>query len=288
MERKEFTDSLYRKMKEELTAIEMEGPPPIQRMNKALTCVDKYMEMLKTNISNHPFAGQDEEIIFFKHGKPRFYRWHIYHHELATLEVGMPIGSRKSQLTYLECELIHIERFFRQYQFQYQYFKIGATELDSLYFVRGAYSGSPLIPPIPEPEPVFSTKADYLFAKIRAFELLREWILERISMLKANSLKPTELIAGKKDGEMFWTGNTIHLGEIGYGFYLTRQLNNGTASINEIFRWLEEKLHVTIGKPAKRLEEIKARKRLSQTKYLDEMKDSIQQKIQRDNEYRPG
>ncbi len=87
---------------------------------------------------------------------------------------------------------------------------------------------------------------------------------------------------------MRWTGDTIYLAELGYGIYLTRQLNGGTATLTDIFQWLEESLNVTIGKPSKRLAELKARKRLSQTKYTDEMKDSIRNKIERDDEYRPG
>lgn len=287
MEQNEFTNNLYRRMEDELTAIETGGQSPVPRMKDALTCVTKYMDMLKNHVTNHPFTENGEEVAFFKHTKPRFYRWHIYHHELATLETGMPHGGRGHQSEYLKRELSHIERFFRQYQFQYQYYTIGASDLDTLYFTRGMEKGSPLLPPGPDPETQFSTKADYLFAKFSAYELLRDWILDRKTLLKNGPIRAREMSSGRKMGEIHWTGDTIHLAELGYGVYLTRQLNGGTATLNEIFQWLEKNLHVTIGKPSKRFAEIKARKRLSPTKYTDEMQDAIRNKITRDDEYHP-
>jgi hypothetical protein len=86
---------------------------------------------------------------------------------------------------------------------------------------------------------------------------------------------------------MYWTGDPINLGEIAHGIHLTGQLNNGTAGIAEIFRWLEDKLHVTLGKPAKKFAQIKKRKRLARTKYLDEMKDQINFKSDKADEYIP-
>lgn len=86
---------------------------------------------------------------------------------------------------------------------------------------------------------------------------------------------------------MNWTGDTINLAEIGIGIYHTKQLNNGTASLSDIFRWLEEKFQVNIGVPSKRLAELRRRKRLSRTRYLDEMKESVVQKLDKEDEYEP-
>lgn len=288
MENKQFYENLYGRMEDDLTAIEMKEHSPMQRLKFAHVCVEKYINMLKDYLASHPFTGTEEEIHFFKHTKPRFYRWHIYYHETATLDTGLPIGSRNAKAAYLKLELSHIERFFRQYQFLYQYYAIGASDLDTLYFTRGAATVSDLLPFGPTPEPQFSTRADYLFASFMAREMLRERIVERLSMLKKARFTSRSHTTGRKMGEIRWTGDTIHLAELGYGLYLTRQLSGGTATINEIFQWLEENLHVTIGKPAKRLSEIKGRKRLSQTKFIDEMKDSIHRKIERDDEYRPN
>ncbi|SEK23894.1 RteC domain-containing protein [Parapedobacter koreensis] len=288
MENMAFLDNLYQHFEDEITAIEVNEPSPVLRMKDAHGCVEKYMEILKRHVTTNPFTEAEEEIRFFKHIKPKFFRWHIYYHEIATLETGMPLEGKNAQTTYLKRELSHIERFFRQYQFQYQYFKMDASDLDELYFIRGGRHDSALLPPGPEPEPQFSTYADYLFAKFMAYEMLRERIIDRLSMLKKGPVRPREFATGRKMGEMRWTGDTIHLAELGYGVYLTRQLNGGTATLNEIFQWLENSLNVTIGKPSKRLAEMKARKRLSPTKYTDEMQDAIRNRITRDDEYRPG
>jgi len=100
-------------------------------------------------------------------------------------------------------------------------------------------------------------------------------------------LKYPELSLKNKGGiqysEMKWTGDTINIVELAYGIWLTGQLNNGNASLNQIVRWLEANLHVSIGVVQRRFIEIERRKRLSPTKYIDKMKETIMQKIDSDN-----
>ena len=60
---------------------------------------------------------------------------------------------------------------------------------------------------------------------------------------------------------------------------LSGQLNHGQAGIAQVFRWLDEKLSVNIGVPARRLASIRSRKRLSRTKFLDELKEVLEHKM---------
>jgi len=118
--------------------------------------------------------------------------------------------------------------------------------------------------------------------------MLKSWLLEKQAYLKSNPAAPFTDLTSTSTEQMRWTGDTINLAELGYGLYCTGQLNNGAAGISQIFRWLEEKLQVSIGIPAKRFAAIRGRKRLSQTKYMDEMKDSILKKIEKDDGYSPN
>ncbi|GGC42556.1 hypothetical protein GCM10011386_38510 [Parapedobacter defluvii] len=284
----EYSNRLYGQMERELGELNASGQDTAVLLPRYLRTVRRALKTLKDHVEKQPFATQAEEIRFFKYTKPRFYRWHIYHLERFHIESGLPPLEGRSLQRYYSEQLVYLKQFFRQHEFLYQYYRLGATELDGLYFVRGADVQSILLPEIPEVDPAFSTSGDYLFAKFMAHEMLKERIVEELSTLKKGTVRQRGSIAGKHKGEMRWTGDTIDLAELGYGIYLTRKLNNGTASLNEIFQWLEENLHVTIGKPAKRFAEITARKRLSQTKYTDEIKDAIQNKIVRNDEYRPG
>jgi hypothetical protein len=144
-----------------------------------------------------------------------------------------------------------------------------------------------LLPEVPDLDPEFSTSCDYLFSKFKALEALKDWLLERLLLLRKKNIDPQSLSGNIRTGEMNWTGDTIDLAEIGLGFYHTGKLNNGTAGLGEIFRWLEETFHVNIGVPAKRFAELRKRKRLSRTRYLNEMRDSLNLKMENEDEYIP-
>ncbi len=282
---KEQLSRLQQQLEQELEQLSLQPNEPLNKLTGALKLVRATLEKLKRDVMEHDFRDKEDETQFFKTVKPSVYQWQIFYTELYTIETGFPFGDAEKQAEYLSQELHYIERFFQQHAFLYQYFKLDADELDNLYFIRGEDIQSILLPHVPEVNPGFATSGDYLFSKFRAFENLKAWIIEKILYLKGNPLNPLHLNGGT-DG-LKWTGDTINLAEIGIGIYQTRQLNNGTATLGQIFRWLEEKLGVRIGIPSKRLSELRRRKRLSRTQYLDEMKDHIIQKLDKEDEYDP-
>ncbi len=283
----ELSSKLLIQLEQELEQIACKSKDPLEKLTSALRPIRQALQKLKLYLNDHPFSNTVEEINFFKYIKPDFYCWQIYYTELYTIEAEMPFSDADKQTAYLEQELRYIERFFHQYQFHYQYYRLNATELDSLYFVRGVNVQSVLLPNVPDVDPSFSTSSDYLFSKIKAFEFLKEWIQERLLFLKKTPLTTYQMANDKDEEDLTWTGDTINLVEIGFAIYHTAQVNGGSASINSIFRWLEQKFHVTIGIPAKRFAEIRRRKRLSRTRYIDDMKDSIIRKLDKEDEYEP-
>lgn len=281
----QFSERLLRQLEQELEPISIGVNDPLERMKSALKLIRQALKKLKDFLAEHPFRDQSEEIRFFKYTKPGFYRWQIYFIELYTIEENIPFADAEAQRLHFENELIYVQRFFREFSFQYQYYRRDANELDSLYFIRGADNGGMLVPNVPELDMSFSTTSDYLFAKFKAFEMLREWLGERISYLKKNPLLSYQ--AGLDTGEMRWTGESINLAELAFGIHRTSQVNNGTASIGAIFRWLEDKFQVSIGIPSKRLSEIRRRTSISRTRYLDEMIEMVIQKLDKEDEFVP-
>ncbi|RZK13135.1 MAG: hypothetical protein EOO46_00450 [Flavobacterium sp.] len=281
----ELSSRLLKQLETELEEISFQNLSPIKRLTAALKPIRASLKKLKSYLDDHPFSSADEEIRFFKYVKPDFYQWQIYFNELYTIEENIPFADAEAQQLHFENELIYVQRFFKEYNFQYQYYKRDASELDSLYFIRGADNGSVLMPNVPELDITFSTNSDYLFSKIKAFEMLREWLSERINHLKKNPLISYQ--PGLDIDEMRWTGDSINLAELAFGIHRTGQLNNGTASIGAIFRWLEEKLHISIGIPSKRISEIRRRTTISRTRYLDEMIEMVIQKLDKEDEYTP-
>jgi hypothetical protein len=272
----------------ELTAAKV---TPADRLTKAKGLVSASLERLKAMVLEHPFASVIEEIGFFKEVKPAFCHWQVYFSERFTIEEQLPFGDTALQVLYLENELAYVERFFRKHGFQYDYYRRGATELDGLYFVRGAATEASLL--LPQDMEVgivgdgFSVPGEFLFSKFRAFEKLREWLFRQIGLLKG-TVTEEEVGMAELLGKLEWTGETINLLEVAYGWYFTGQLNGGKASIIDIVRVLEGVFGVSLGKPYRRLAEIRQRKRLSRTKFIDEMGSAILRKLDDEDEYRPG
>lgn len=281
----EISNRLLSQLEKDLEQACFQFKDPFQRWTASLKLIRDALKKLKVHVDQHPFKDKTEEIPIFKYIKPAFYHWNIYYTELYEIETNLPKDDADKQIAALELELHYIARFFRQYAFLYQYYKLNADELDNIYFVRGAEPQNILLPNIPDLDPEFSTSCDYLFSKFKAFENLKEWITEKLLSLKRNPQTPYQ--PGADAGELHWTGDTINLAEIGIGIYHTVQVNNGSASIADIFKGLEETFHVSLGVPSKRVSELRRRKRLGRTQYLGEMQDSIDRKFDKENEYEP-
>ena len=256
-----------------------------KRLSTSLQLIRGLLKQLREQATAHPFKDTLEEVHFFKDIKTCFLSAKIFELERYNLEQSKPVGTWETLLAFYEKELEAIHRFFNRNAYLYQYYRSGLVELDKLYFVRGAEVPAVIVPEFGEPDPEFSTAGDYLFAKFKAFEQLQYYILECIRLgSPASSMATTNSYQSKP---LLWTGESINLVELGYGLVDSGQLNNGKAGVNDIFKWLEEHFNVSIGIPARRFVEIKRRKRLSRTRFLDNMRESVNKKVEEDELYDP-
>ncbi|MBD1385878.1 RteC domain-containing protein [Mucilaginibacter rigui] len=247
------------------------------KLNEATALIREALFKIKSNISEDGFESQNDEIEFFKLFKPAILALKIGLIYRYNLKLNEPVGTSETILKYYESEIKSIQSFFRINSFHYQYYKNNLTNMDTDYFLRNA---GPLDLPtedINDLDPNFSTPMSLLFAKFKGYESIQQFSLNQIALACA---EPTKKTPGDS---LKWTGDSINVVELAYGLYLTGQLNNGNASLNQIVRWLEENLQVKIGVVQRRFTEIGRRKRLSQTKYIDQMKENIQEKIDQGN-----
>jgi len=152
-----------------LERLKAQQQDPLERLVQSLKQVNDSLEKLRTLVQLHSFSDKESEILFFKCTKPAFYCHKIYCTEMYTIETGLPFGDIDKQLSFLEGELTYIERYFKKYAFQYQYFKLDANDLDNLYFLRGVEAQSIILPNAKQSDQLFTTNCDYLFAKFKAF-----------------------------------------------------------------------------------------------------------------------
>jgi hypothetical protein len=181
---------------------------------------------------------------------------------------------------YYSEELKRLQTFINRFGFLYQCYKIGAKDLDSVLFLRDAGVSGMLLPETPDTDPQFSTNGDYLWAKFIAYERLLNCLADELEQLRGGAQPSATPAAPLPAGSLKWTGETINLVELSYGIWLTGQFNNGQASITEIVEFLEAAFRVRIGKPHRRWQGLAGRKRLGYIRFLDEMKASIEKRVE--------
>ncbi|WP_311947122.1 RteC domain-containing protein [Mucilaginibacter terrae] len=273
-------ENLLNDLREELSA-NAYTKSPLKRFNGAVKQTDKALLALKNYLESETLTEQDE-ISIFKDVKPQIDAHRIEEGLRFSVLNYKPMGTVKAQIKYLDEELVALQSVFRRNAFYYQYYKNGFDELDHLFFLRGAGNLALPIPEIFDVERDFSTPVSCLYSKFMGFERVQMFILKEIDKLKPASVPGSH--NDKDVDKLKWTGEVINIIEVAYGIWLTGQLNNGNATLSQIVRWLESQLDVDLGNVQKRFTEMERRKRISTTKYLDQMSVAVKQKLEQGNQ----
>lgn len=274
--RKNISKEDFRVLRNKLKVIAgKDALSPIEKLNESMFLINGFQDELKKQVRTVSFKDQMEEIYFFKFEKPEYYALKIYHVALFTLRNEKPAGTDEMIRAYLQDELAFLSRFFKQHAFYYGYYRAGFTEMDESLFLRGKLVSSPLFTELPELDADFSTGGDYLFAKFIAYESLQEYLVAELKKLDA---KNTVMMSAAGNGKQYfeWTGEVVNVVELGYALYVSRQLNDAKASLGEIFRWLGESFGMELSIPANRFREIRRRKRISRTHFIDLLRDRLE------------
>jgi hypothetical protein len=268
-------------LQDELLLLEGLDISPLEKLRQTLPLISGIINDIRAGVLTGGFPTVEAEIHFFKKVKPQFYALLIYETRYFSLCSQAPAGTKEMIKAYYEDELGQLLKLFQIDAFHYQYYKTKATELDQLYFVRGAQPTAIPVLDVIDPWPGFSTAMDYSFAKFIAYERLRDYLVDLLIPLQ-REVEQQKLMEHNKL-KIHWTGETINLVELAYGIWLTGQVNHGNASITEIVQWLEVNFNVKIGLAFRRWYSISKRKRLSTTKYIDELKAAILKRLDEEN-----
>jgi len=276
-------DELFNQLLEKIELIEENlSITVIQKAQACLELISEKIAQIKMKVIEIGFKDQQEEIDFFKRIKPGLVGLQIFYSRLEILESNKPETTIKDMRKYLRKQISKIREFYKYQKSVVHYYRSGSAQLDSQLFLRESHSAPLWLVPLRlDQDERFSTIGDHTFARIIAYDKLNNHIKRLLT-------EPGKDENTRQVKHLKWTGEGINLIEIAYGIYYTKQLNDGKAGIAEIVRYLEDIFQVSIGRAYRRFTEIKRRKRISQTKYLDEMKEVILKKIDEDDEYRPG
>lgn len=280
---KDLAEQLYTEERMAIDAIDNATDQSMTGQRKAkVETTSNYLIQLKERVLNYSFSSNEEEIDFFKLTKPKFSSLLIFYSDVERIEFDKPEGGLSHLKGYFENELKTIKRFFDANRQIYAYYRSEADYLDSKLFLRGVIDPPRWLCKIRvDQDERFSTAGDYMFARIMATEQIARYLENSITGLDFHPFTDNDI-------ETNWTGESINLLEVAYGVYCTSQVNHGKIGIGELVRKLEKVFNVKMGRPYRRFSEIKQRKRLSRTNYLDEMAKSINKKIDDEDAYNPN
>jgi hypothetical protein len=275
---------IYNRLQSELATIQSSENSSLEKIQRKLELTRKVLAELRQEVQERGFTNQQEEINFMKEVKPLFMSQQLFQGDLLLLEINLPKGTTRQVLNYYLDALNSANWFFNMNYGLFQYYQLGATELDHLYFLRNTDAQSTLHLQIADPS--FGTAVSDLFARFTAMEKLREHILARVRDLGCihvlDNWQPP--FTGRR---LKWTGNLVNLTELILGLYYTGQLNNGQATLTDIARFFEDVFQVKIKNIYQTFENIRSRKRLATTYLIDNMRNGILTAIDEGVGYRP-
>lgn len=272
-------NSLYEEMLSELRLVNDPLLSTVINLSSSLTIILKTLNELQKKVIMHPFEDDSTEMYFFKYIKPSFQSWHIYIIELHHVIELTPINTDQTIRKYYLQELKVINRFFKRYALYYQYYKADDKSRDADFFLSRNLKFLPPELKLATKLDGFVSSLDFLFAKFKAYEMLRDCLVRKIEKLeKKRDLEDLEKELLKH--RRWWSGNKIELVELAYGLYHSKRINGGKAELGEIISWLESSLNVDLGQSYRMFIDISRRKLVSHTKFLDEMQDTLVSHIQ--------
>ena len=283
----ELSEKMLKELKDGLKVVNDQDYLPHIAFREALFLISKAMNALQEYLKDHPFADAAAEINYYKYIFPLFQSLQIFHQEKYALIAAMPTGSLKALKKFYQDELNFQDRFSERYQFHHEYYKLGAVELDSIFFRFSSDQSSVLIPVFFASDSGITTAMSYLFAKFRAYEMIRAEILVKLQVLGGETVhaaveqKPVL-------PDVKWTGNQVNMVELIYGLYYTGMLNNGNAEIRDIVEMMEKVFSFKLTDATHTFIEIRRRKNVSPSKFLEQMAAAIQQRVEEDLEYKPN
>jgi hypothetical protein len=269
----DFTRELHEELLLKLKDFETNnnsGIFPDQRLEFIITALEKIREKLK----GYPFAGERDEIHFFKSVLPPILSLFIYYSDKTELDLIELRSSPKSRYEYYDRIFTKTEDFFKENAEFIRYNREGKTELDPFYFLRNS-------PMNRERTYQLISVMDHSFATIHCVKLATFLAYTRLGQemhLNISDKKDGEPPVISDDDKLTWTDSKIALIELIYSLKEQGAFNHGKASLKKINGCFEKTFFVDLGNVSRQFQDILARK-TGYTNYLDKLRDKLQKGI---------
>ncbi|MDR1755650.1 MAG: RteC domain-containing protein [Culturomica sp.] len=273
-----FTNNLKETMERNIRTIESEETDVLKRAYLTGRMLEELLGRLKAFIVPYTFENEEEEILFFKEIKPRFFCKLLFCLKVYYIEINKPMGSWELQSAYYTKELDNIADYFHKRLDFYHYYRSGSTHRDNLYFMRGIIDwDEQYIDGFHfERDPAFSSGYDFTVAKIHSYDMLQVYLREQLEHITENKLE----LADKQrrvDMVIHWTGKKAGLISLLYALDTLGVIDNGDISLRRIQDFAEVHFDVKLGNIARAFNEMRMRQ--NPTQFIDEMKEALLKRI---------
>ncbi len=287
-----FTEELYLSFENEIKVPILLGTDEKKKLQDCLMVVKGYLSRLREKVLETGFSGTEEEAWFFKFGKPRFYQWQVYCVEKFAIRNARPAPSREGLLGYYRDQVNYYDLFFQLNRFHYEYYKLGVTELDEIYFTRTGMKLQSQSVEVPGLDLAMATPMDYLFSKFMAYEMIQSFLIAQIAELERPALSDYAVAdrsqpKGMQTG-LRWTGEKVNLIELAHALFVSGQIDNGKVGITEFFERMGRCFEIDLGIPKRGFDDLGSRKRLSRTHFLEILREGLDKKFDDADAYDPG
>ena len=252
----------------------------VQYAEEAVRISIESYEQLKTVVKLIVFKSVKEEIAFFKEIKPLFSSKLIYYNEIFRIETAIPRENKKAILQFYKTEEKCINDFYKNNLDFYKYYRSQNTNRDKQYFTRrkpDIKTGINL--QFFQNDFDFNTTHDFLVARIIANDLIQVYLNKKKKELKTESNKVIKESYDLANTGINWTGSKVALIELVYALHTSGVINNGRTSLNKLISNIEVIFNFKLNQFNRVFIEIKNRKSIDQTAFLNSLKDNLTKRI---------
>jgi hypothetical protein len=271
----EWVTSLYNKFARQLLST-CEGDQTHNKLIETIHVSKTFIRKLRQYINARQFGNSGEEIRFFKHYKPRFYKHLFYCSEVLEIELKRPTGSNQCIRDYYLSQTNRINENFERNRDFYVYFRSGACHQDEYYFIRNSNTSMIYNGFLQEIDPDFSTGFDILVAIYLSNKKLVNFLNRKITAIDNNRALP-DVPADKP--KISWTDSKAALIEVIYAFKAKGSFNHGKATLKDITDVFQKVFDVELSNPTRDFQEL-LRRKTGYSIYLDGLKDRFMQYIE--------
>ena len=275
---KNFSNALEQQLALNLNVAKQDYTNPIEYAERAVQLIVESLEKLRTFVKESNFQNKAEEIEFFKIIKPNFLSKLIYFNEIYNLQIGKPSGNHKTIKKYYNNAENRLKDFYIKNNDFYKYYRAGNKSLDKKYFLRRKHDIKLFIDSnFFQADYDFTTSHDFIVAHIIANEAIQQFLEECKRKEMPNN---KAIINGEKQHFLKWTGSKVALVELLYAIHASQVINNGQVSINAIAQTAETVFDINLGQFNRIFLEIKSRKSIERTSFLNTLRNNLENKMQ--------